>query len=222
MRACCAAWPNIITLSRMMLIFVAVPLVYLADGWGLMAAAVIALVVVVGDWLDGFLARLLNQTSALGSVLDIAADRMLETIMWILLADLDLIPIWIPVVVIARGVLTDAIRGYAMRFGKSGFGKDSMMQSRVGRFLTGSPLLRTPYAVVKAFAFSWLFGTAALYDLMNVYPIFSLSTLDAMLEIGQWAAIAAVGFCLLRGVPVIIEGIGLMRSDNDQRDTGGR
>lgn len=215
MRACCAAVPNIVTLSRMALIFVAIPLAYFAGGWGLLAAAAISLIVVVGDWLDGFLARLFNQTSALGSVLDIAADRMLEAVMWIILADLNLISIWIPVVVIARGVLTDAIRGYAMKFGKSGFGKDSMMRSRIGRFLTGSPLLRTPYAVVKAFAFSWLLGTAALYKLTNIYPLFSPATLDNMLIVGQWAAIAATGLCILRGVPVIIEGIQLMKSDHE-------
>jgi len=207
MRACfCHAWPNLVTIFRMSLIFVAVPLVYFAGGWGLLTAAFLALVVVAGDWLDGHLARKLNLSSALGSVLDIAADRMLETIMWIVLADLGLIAVWIPVVVIARGILTDAIRGYSLKLGKSGFGKDSMMQSAIGRFLTGSPLLRTPYAVVKAFTFSWLLGVAALMQFLKLYPLIDPSTVELLLQIGRWSAIGAAVICILRGLPVIIEG----------------
>jgi len=107
--------PNLVTMVRAALIFGVVLAAYGDNWWTSAVAGVLALLIIAGDWLDGHLARRLNQSSALGSVLDVAADRMLETVLWIVLADLDVIPVWIPIVVISRGILTDTIRGYALR-----------------------------------------------------------------------------------------------------------
>jgi CDP-diacylglycerol--glycerol-3-phosphate 3-phosphatidyltransferase len=175
-------------------------LAYGSDIWSRLLAAVIALVVIIGDWLDGHLARRLNQSTTLGSLLDVAADRIVECVLWIVLADLRLIPVWIPVVIISRGILTDTLRGYALKFGHSGFGNKTMMQSKVGRWLTGSPFMRTSYAVLKAFSFSLLL---------------LLAWVDIGLEIGYWSAVLAAVVCLLRGVPVMIEGYNLVRQQGD-------
>jgi len=126
------SWPNVVTIVRLLMVFVLVMLAYGQSMLGRLLAALIAVLIVAGDWLDGYLARKLDQESALGSVLDIVADRILENVMWIILADLDLIPIWIPVVVIPRGILTDSIRNYALRFGYAGFG-DKTIQLRCAR-----------------------------------------------------------------------------------------
>ena len=91
-------WPNVVTIGRIVLLFVLVLLAYGEGIWPRLLAAALAALVIVGDWLDGHLARRLNQSTDLGSVLDIAADRIIENVLWIILADLDLVPIWIPVV----------------------------------------------------------------------------------------------------------------------------
>lgn len=207
------SWPNAVTVFRLLLVFVVVILAYGHTLWEGLLAALIAVLIVIGDWLDGYLARKLDQSSTLGSILDVAADRILESVLWILLADLDLIPIWIPIVVIARGILTDTIRGYVLRFGYSGFGKHTLQQSRLGKFLTGSPIMRTGYAILKAFTFGWLLLLEALREVLIRWPLFTASWVDAALRIGWWAAVLAAVVCIVRGVPVVVEGIALIKRE---------
>ena len=208
-------WPNLVTIVRLALLFVLVMMAYGSDIWSRLLAAVIALVVIIGDWLDGHLARRLNQSTTLGSLLDVAADRIVECVLWIVLADLRLIPVWIPVVIISRGILTDTMRGYALKFGHSGFGDKTMMQSRFGRWITGSPFMRTSYAVLKAFSFSLLLLLAVLRELAQHWSVLSRGWVDIGLEIGYWSAVLAAVVCLLRGVPVMIEGYNLVQQQGD-------
>lgn len=203
-------WPNLITLARTGLIVLVVCLAYGQDWWSRAAAALVALLIIVGDWLDGHLARRLSQSSTLGGILDVAADRMAEAVLWIVLADLRAIHVWIPIVVISRGILTDTLRGYALQFGFSGFGSHSLQQTRVGRFITGSAVMRTGYAVLKAFSFSWLFLTLAARQLSEHVSFLSDGLLAFALTVGRVAATLAAIVCLVRGVPVVIEGLELI------------
>ena len=206
-------WPNVVTVTRMLLVFVVVMLAYGATVWDRLLASAIAVLIIIGDWLDGHLARKLGQSTTLGSVLDVAADRILENVMWIILADLKLVPIWIPVVVISRGILTDSIRGYVLQFGYAGFGKKTMQKSRLGRFITGSPIMRTGYTLLKAFSFGWLLLFAALRGIVAHWSLFDPVWLDAALRAGYWAAVMAAVICIVRGIPVVIEGIALIQRE---------
>ena len=60
------SWPNLITVARAGLIVVVVLLAYGHDWWSRALAAAVALTIIIGDWLDGHLARKLNQSSTLG------------------------------------------------------------------------------------------------------------------------------------------------------------
>jgi CDP-diacylglycerol--glycerol-3-phosphate 3-phosphatidyltransferase len=212
------SWPNFVTVFRAGLIVVVVLLAYGHDWWSFAMAAAVALLIIVGDWLDGHLARKLNQSSTLGSVLDIAADRMAEAVLWIVLADLQTIPVWIPIVVISRGILTDTIRGYALRFGYSGFGQESMQQTRLGKFITGSPVMRSGYAVLKAFSFTWLFLCLAARELAPHVDFIPQTLLTVAFQVGRGAAIAAAAICLIRGVPVVIEGLDLIAREEERAE----
>lgn len=206
-------WPNIVTVSRMLLVFVAVALVYGDSAPVRLGGAALAVLIILGDWLDGYLARRLNQATALGSILDIVADRILENVMWIILADLRLVPLWIPITVVSRGILTDTIRSYGLRFGRTGYGSKSITQSGLGRFLTGSPLMRTPYAVLKAFCFGWLLSLAALREVLSCISRTAGDWLWQGLEIGFWASVGAGVICIVRGVPIVVEGLLLIRRE---------
>jgi CDP-diacylglycerol--glycerol-3-phosphate 3-phosphatidyltransferase len=206
-------WPNLVTVSRLLLVFVVVMLAYGHTMWDRLVAAVLAVLIIIGDWLDGHLARRLGQDTPLGSILDVAADRILESVLWIILADLDLVPIWIPIVVISRGILTDTIRGYVMQFGYHGFGEHTIQKSVIGRFFTGSAIMRTGYAVLKAFSFGWLLLLYALKEVLHEWPLFEAAWVDGALRIGYWAAVAAAIVCIVRGVPVVIEGIDLIKRE---------
>jgi len=99
--------PNVITIARIALIVVfGVLLVTRHDGWAITVLAVAG----VSDFLDGYLARKLNQTSALGRVLDPAADRLLTVVVVVGLAWREIIPWWLIAVLLAR----DLVMGLAL------------------------------------------------------------------------------------------------------------
>jgi CDP-diacylglycerol--glycerol-3-phosphate 3-phosphatidyltransferase len=209
------SWPNRITLSRIALLFVLVVLIY--DGKFLVRlfAAGLSILLIIMDWLDGYLARKLDEKTILGGLLDIAGDRIVEVVLWICLADLKLVPIWIPIVVISRGILTDTIRGYVLQYGYTAFGSKTMMRTQLGQFLTGSPVMRTGYAILKAVSFSLLL-LASAFSRVSVLP---QQWVHTGLVSGLWIAVATAVVCLIRGLPVIIEGTTLI-SEMDSKQTG--
>ncbi|NNN19743.1 MAG: hypothetical protein HKL84_07820 [Acidimicrobiaceae bacterium] len=99
--------PNVITLIRILMIPV---FVYL--GWernrliltGLLMGAIGAT-----DWIDGYLARRLNQTSTIGKVIDPSADRLLLIAAGIVAFHLSLIPTWLLIVIFAREIAVSLV-----------------------------------------------------------------------------------------------------------------
>ncbi|HNT77887.1 MAG TPA: CDP-alcohol phosphatidyltransferase family protein [Anaerolineae bacterium] len=186
---------NLITLLRLPLLVIVVGLLYSSNPILRVIAAFLNIVLIVMDSLDGYVARRRGETSLLGSVLDIAADRTVELVLWVVYADLNLIPILIPLVVLARGTFVDAVRAVAPSRGVSPF---DLMRSQVGRFMVKSPLFRSTYAVAKGFAFFFL---ALAHGLTAAqYPLAGAAMLLA--QISVWLAFV---LCLVRGIPVLIE-----------------
>ena len=94
--------PNMLSLLRLALVPVFLILV-LTEQEGL--ALITLIVASATDYLDGFLARKLNQTTRLGALLDPAADRLYILATLIGLAVTGNIPVWLPFVIIGRDVL---------------------------------------------------------------------------------------------------------------------
>lgn len=94
--------PNLLSLARLagVPVFLWLVLGPEADGWAL------GLLMLSGitDWLDGFLARRLDQRSKLGEILDPIADRLYILAVVIGLAMRDIVPLWVAVVLPARDV----------------------------------------------------------------------------------------------------------------------
>jgi cardiolipin synthase len=94
--------PNAISLLRIVL--VAPVLILLARGdFG--AALLLFLIAGSSDGLDGFLAHRYGWQSRLGALLDPIADKLLVAGMFIMLAAIGLIPVWLAVVVLLRDVV---------------------------------------------------------------------------------------------------------------------
>jgi len=104
---------NWITLSRIPLLGIVIALLYGASATAQLIAAPLILVLILMDTLDGVLARARGETSLLGSVLDIAADRAVEYALWMVFAHLRLIPVAIPLIVVIRGTFVDSVRSVA-------------------------------------------------------------------------------------------------------------
>jgi cardiolipin synthase len=94
--------PNLVTIARVLLIPV-VAFLLLDHDYKL--AFIVFMIAAAGDWLDGFLARRLNQMSQLGAVLDPIADKMTMMIVAILLSAQGLLPIWLAVVIVLRDAI---------------------------------------------------------------------------------------------------------------------
>ena len=181
--------PNAITTIRILMLFPMLYLLYI-DLSALKVVAIISLIIMLFmDKLDGYLARKLNQATKFGSIFDIAGDRIIEVTFWVVFADLNLIPVWVPVVIITRGVLTDAIRAQALSKDKTPFGRESMMRSKLTEFIVGSNFMRA-IANVKIVAF-------ILLILTTIYP--------QLLGLSLIITYASVLVNLLRGIPVIID-----------------
>ena len=123
--------PNILTVTRIVLIFVALVLAtnsgipggvkvksddiemilrYIAFGLSLIAAAT--------DFADGYLARKWNQVTDFGALMDPLADKIFVTTIMLILVEFQLLAAWVAAVVICREFMVTGLRLLATRNGK--------------------------------------------------------------------------------------------------------
>lgn len=193
---------NWITVSRFPLLLITVVILYFGSPWIRLAGVVLLFLGLMLDTVDGMVARKRGETSLFGSVLDIAADRTYELILWVCFADLGMIPVAIPLIIIARTTLTDAFRSIGVGQGTAPFAQH---RTPLGRFLVGSSWMRTGYAVTKVATFCGLAlaqafsGLSPGTDAARMVP-----TMMSGLRVTAWLAVL---FCIFRGLPVIISSL---------------
>jgi phosphatidylglycerophosphate synthase len=202
---------NLITVARFPLLAIVVLTLYFGSPMTQIAGVGVLLLGLALDTVDGVVARRRKETSLVGSVLDIAADRTYELVLWVCFADLGLIPLAIPLLVVARTALTDAFRAVGVGQGVTPF---SQLGTRVGRFLVASSWMRIGYGASKLLAFSGLMLARALDGARVAETMIG----DVALTVA-WICVA---LCLLRGLPVVAEGLrGLaVRSDSGANVAG--
>jgi CDP-diacylglycerol--glycerol-3-phosphate 3-phosphatidyltransferase len=207
---------NLITLSRLLLLLLVAWIAYQPpSAWQLLNVPLMILIFVT-DGLDGYVARKRNETTLFGALFDIAGDRIVELTMWIVLADLDLVPVWVPLVFIIRGTVVDTIRSsQSANEGETPFG---MMRSPLGRWLVAGRFMRAFYAVIKAVAFCWLL---LILPLPAVVPALWSEWGWLLTAIGAGAVWLAVVLCIARGLPVVVEFVHARRHEL-LPDTGGQ
>ncbi len=130
--------PNSLTMLRIVLIPVFVGLFYLPAGTlpahqiNLLASAIFALASIT-DWLDGYLARRLNQTSAFGAFLDPVADKLMVTAALIVLVELERVGAIIALIIIGREIAISALREWMAGVGA----RSSVAVATIGKVKTG-------------------------------------------------------------------------------------
>jgi len=190
---------NWITLSRFPLLLLNILILYLGSPMLRLAGVGLLLGGLLLDTVDGMVARKTGQTSLFGSVLDIAADRTYELVLWVCFADLGLLSVAIPLIVIARTTLTDAFRSIGVGQGTAPFAQH---RTALGRFLVQSSVMRIGYSASKLITFCGLALTQALAGFPPESGV--AGWVPAMRESFQLLAWVAVVFCVFRGLPVII------------------
>ncbi|MDQ4077172.1 MAG: CDP-alcohol phosphatidyltransferase family protein [Chloroflexota bacterium] len=188
---------NTITLSRLLLLALAVAFLYFGGPVIKLAAFFLTLIIILLDGVDGMVARARGETSELGSVMDIAIDRVVENVYWIVYADLSLVPVWVALVVVSRGIITDAIRGFVLARGETAF---EMMKTPWARWLVSGRPMRAFYGGIKAVVFAALALFMALREWFPAAP-----WLDPLYTFLFILVLLTVATTVLRGVPVVYE-----------------
>ncbi len=188
---------NIITVARFPLLFIYLGILYYGNQTLMFWDVFLIIIIFNLDSLDGWVARKLNEASLLGSVLDIATDRTLEYVLWVVYAHLGLIPVLVPIIVLIRGTSVDAVRSVRMKSGLSAF---DQIQSPLSKFLVSSRFMRAFYGIAKGAAAALLTLAYALQSNSGPWP-------NLVYQTGLVFTWLSVCLCVIRGLPVLIEGI---------------
>ena len=198
--------PNKVTLLRVVVGFGAVCL-FGRGAWANLTAVGLTVATIALDALDGHIARKKKMATPVGAQLDILGDRMIENVYFTYFAVVGMVSLWLPVLFFARGAATDFLRSLAMKAGHSGWGANAMLQTWWGRALVASRWSRGLYAAMKCLCFCYLGLELAL----TRGPVALLGELGAdihaLIHVGaQMLTWMTAAFCLVRGLPVLVEG----------------
>ena len=137
--------PNLVTLSRIVLIPLIIGLYYLPEGWlsyhgKNIAATVVFILAALTDWLDGYLARRLNQTSAFGAFLDPVADKLIVVGALIALLYLNRVDMLVALIIIGREIAISALREWMAKVGQA----KSVAVAFIGKAKTVAQMVAIP------------------------------------------------------------------------------
>lgn len=167
--------PTLLTWTRIVAIPLIVGVFYLpldAPTRNLIAT-VLFVAFALTDWLDGYLARRLNQTSAFGAFLDPVADKFLVCAALLILLQLDRVNAFIALVIIGREIAISALREWMAQIGAS----RSVAVHMLGKLKTVVQMVAIPFLLYDGALLgvidTRIWGTGLIY-LAAVLTIWSM------------------------------------------------
>jgi CDP-diacylglycerol---glycerol-3-phosphate 3-phosphatidyltransferase len=132
-------FPNLVTMSRIFLIPIFVLVYYMPGPWANIGAAIVFGIAGITDWLDGYLARKLKQSSRFGAFLDPVADKLMVAVALVFLVSDPALPyIALPAaIIIGREIVISALREWMAEIGK----RVSVKVSFLGKVKTAAQIL---------------------------------------------------------------------------------
>jgi len=196
---------NVITLGRIALVFISMWM-FTQGFYFKLSSTILTAIIIYLDSLDGYVARKLGTASDFGALMDIAGDRIVECAYWIFFAWYGIFSFWVPIIVVARGFLTDLVRSVAFAKGQTPFGKKTHLRSKIAVFLCASRFSRAVYGIAKVIVFIWLGLYITLEAAILRYELGSLASwMPAIKYIGLVLVYVTVAMCILRAIPVLWE-----------------
>jgi CDP-diacylglycerol--glycerol-3-phosphate 3-phosphatidyltransferase len=170
--------PNLITLSRIVLIPLIIAIYYLPDDWlsysgKNVAATAIFIFAAVTDWLDGYLARRLNQTSAFGAFLDPVADKLIVAGALIVLLKEGRVDAVVALIIIGRELAISALREWMASVGQA----KSVAVAFIGKLKTGFQLVAIPMLLYDDYLFGVLNCTVMGTVLINIAAVLTVASM---------------------------------------------
>src|SRR5574340_774303 len=137
--------PNLLTWGRILLIPLIVGIFYVPQHWFTPAERnVISMLIFIAaaltDWLDGYLARTLGQTSAFGAFLDPVADKLMVAAALIILVQLERADAIVAFIIIGREIAISALREWMAKIGAA----KSVAVSILGKIKTACQMVAIP------------------------------------------------------------------------------
>lgn len=183
--------PNLLTWTRILAIPMFIGIFYLPDHlltlheknlW----ATVLFTAAAITDWLDGWLARRLNQLSAFGAFLDPVADKLMVAAALIVLVEIDRASAIVAVIIIGREITISALREWMAQIGAS----KSVAVNFLGKIKTASQMIAIPmllyHDVLGAFNTKlfgdWLIWLAAALTLVSMAYYLKLALPQALAQ----------------------------------------
>lgn len=164
--------PNILTLSRIVMIPVFVVVFFLPVQWSYMASAIIFALAAITDWLDGYLARKLDQSTPFGAFLDPVADKLMVAVaLAVLIQEHAALLLTIPAtVIIGREIVISALREWMAEVGS----RASVAVSYIGKIKTTAQMV----SIIGLLAFPpgnvWAYVALALLYVAAVLTLWSM------------------------------------------------
>ena len=167
---------NWVTIIRVIMVPLVVVVYYSPLAWANLIAAALFAIASITDWLDGYLARRLNQTSAFGAFLDPVADKLLVVVALVLLTAI-YPAVWfvLPVaVIIAREIFVSALREWMANVNQ----RDLVAVGYIGKVKTTVQMIAIVVLIAATPAWpQWVtaLGVALIY-LSAVFSLWSMAT----------------------------------------------
>jgi cardiolipin synthase (CMP-forming) len=169
--------PTLLTWARIVAIPLIVGVFYLPMAWAIetrnLIATVLFVITAATDWLDGYLARKLNQASAFGAFLDPVADKFLVCASLLVLVHLDRCNALLALVIIGREIAISSLREWMAQIGAS----KSVAVHMLGKWKTTMQMVAIPFLLFDGVLFglidthlwgTWLLVIAAVLTIWSM------------------------------------------------------
>ncbi|HSV51196.1 MAG TPA: CDP-diacylglycerol--glycerol-3-phosphate 3-phosphatidyltransferase [Burkholderiaceae bacterium] len=167
--------PTIMTWTRIVAIPLIVGVFYLWPDRSVsnLVATIMFVVFALTDWLDGYLARKLNQTSAFGAFLDPVADKFLVCASLLVLVHLNRADVFVALIIIGREIAISALREWMAQIGAS----KSVAVHMLGKVKTTVQMVAIPFLLFDGTLFgvidtgvwgTWLIWIAAVLTVWSM------------------------------------------------------
>ncbi len=146
--------PTLMTWARIFAIPLIVGVFYLPESMATQAeknltATVMFVLFALTDWLDGYLARKLNQTSSFGAFLDPVADKFLVCACVLVLVHLQRADVFVALIIIGREIAISALREWMAQIGAS----KSVSVHMIGKLKTVAQMVAIPFLLFDGIIF---------------------------------------------------------------------
>ena len=146
--------PTLLTWTRIVAIPLIIGVFYLGmnEGTQNLIATVMFVVFALTDWLDGFLARKLNQTSSFGAFLDPVADKFLVCASLLVLVHLRRADVFVALIIIGREIAISALREWMATIGAA----KSVAVNMLGKVKTAVQMVAIPFLLYDGLLFGFI------------------------------------------------------------------